>query len=84
MEEFQMSIGLGVFLVVVGAILTFAVDASVDFVNLDMVGYILMAGGAVVILLGLVFTLRKRKVSATTRTVNDGNEGLTQTERSVR
>lgn len=80
-----MSIGLGIFLIVLGAIFAFAIDpTTVSFIDLTMVGYILIAGGAVVTLLGLVFALRKRKVSSTTRTLNDGNEGITQTERSVR
>ena len=35
-----MYIGLGIFLIVVGAILTFALNASVDAVNLGMIGWI--------------------------------------------
>jgi hypothetical protein len=40
-----MSIGLGIFLMVVGAILAFAVDLTVPGVDLQLVGYILMGGG---------------------------------------
>jgi Domain of unknown function (DUF6458) len=43
----------GVFLIAVGAIITFALDLRVSGVNLDVVGWILMAVGA----LGLVVTL---------------------------
>ncbi len=55
-----MYIGVGIFLIVVGAILTFAVDtSSVDAVNLEMIGWICMAAGALAILLSLVLTSRR-------------------------
>jgi hypothetical protein len=53
-----MYIGLGIFLIVVGAILTFALNASVDAVNLEMIGWICMAAGALAILLSMVVTRR--------------------------
>jgi Domain of unknown function (DUF6458) len=46
-----MGIGVGIFLIVVGAILTFAVDATVAGLNLDVVGWILMLAGVA----GLIF-----------------------------
>jgi hypothetical protein len=54
-----MYIGVGIFLIVVGAILTFALNASVDAVNLEMIGWICMAGGALAILLSLVMSSRR-------------------------
>jgi hypothetical protein len=48
-----MGIGVSIFLLAVGAILTFAVEATVAGIDLDVVGVILMAVGA----LGLVMTL---------------------------
>ena len=54
-----MYIGLGIFLIVVGAILTFALNASVDAVNLEMIGWICMAAGVLAILLSLVLTSRR-------------------------
>ncbi|MFC8618630.1 DUF6458 family protein [Micromonospora purpureochromogenes] len=64
-----MGIGTSIFLLAVGAILTFALDASVGGVNLDVVGWILMAAG----LLGLVMTAlvwgRRRQVVTTTEPV---------------
>jgi len=54
-----MYIGVGIFLIVVGAILTFALNASVDAVNLGMIGWICMAGGALAILLSLVMGGRR-------------------------
>jgi threonine dehydrogenase-like Zn-dependent dehydrogenase len=48
-----MGIGASVFLIAVGAILTFAVDASVGGIDIDVVGWILMGAG----LLGLIVTM---------------------------
>ncbi|MBK5306303.1 MAG: hypothetical protein JJD92_06395 [Frankiaceae bacterium] len=49
-----MGIGASVFLLALGAILTFAIDReSVDIVNINMIGVILMLAGAV----GLAFTM---------------------------
>ncbi len=48
-----MGIGASIFLIAVGAILTFALDLSVGFLDLDVVGWILMAAGVV----GLFMTL---------------------------
>jgi len=50
-----MGLGVGIFLIAVGAILTFAVNATTSGVNLDTVGWILMAVGFAGVLLSLVF-----------------------------
>ena len=55
-----MGIGVGILLIVVGAILTFAVDATVTGINLDVVGWILMLAGAAGLILFLYFTQRRR------------------------
>lgn len=47
-----MGIGVSVFLIAVGAILTFALDLRVGFLDIDVVGWILMAAGV----LGLIMT----------------------------
>jgi hypothetical protein len=53
-----MGIGVGTLLIVVGAILTFAVDATVAGLDLDVVGWILMLAGVA----GLVlFVVRNRR-----------------------
>ena len=55
-----MYIGVGIFLIVVGAILTFALDATkVSGVDINMIGWICMAGGALAILLSLVMGGRR-------------------------
>lgn len=50
-----MGIGLSIFLVAVGAILTWAVSADVSGVDLNTVGVILMVVGAVGCVLSLAF-----------------------------
>jgi hypothetical protein len=47
-----MGIGASIFLIVVGAIITFALDFNVAGVDMDVVGWILMVGGVI----GLIFT----------------------------
>jgi nitrate reductase gamma subunit len=76
-----MSIGLGIFLLVVGAILVFALEVTVDWVDLNLVGYILMGAGAVIFVLGLVFLMRRRNSVSTTRTIADPVNGEQITRR---
>ncbi|MBK4346315.1 DUF6458 family protein [Lacisediminihabitans changchengi] len=77
-----MGIGTGIFLFVVGAILTFALNFQVTWINLDLVGYILMGAGVVVFVISLIFLLRRRSTVSTTRTGVDpsGTERVTQRE----
>jgi hypothetical protein len=59
-------LGTGIFLLAVGAILTFAVNAQVSGVDLDVVGWILMIVGALGILLEIaVWAPRRRRVVRT-------------------
>jgi hypothetical protein len=58
-----MGIGVGIFLIAIGAILAFAVDASVQGIDIEAVGVILMIAGAIGIVLDLiVFAPRRRSV----------------------
>jgi hypothetical protein len=50
-----MGIGISVFLLAIGAILTFAVDVTTQGVNLDTVGVILMIVGALGLLMSMLF-----------------------------
>jgi hypothetical protein len=50
-----MGLGVGIFLIAVGAILTFAVNNTSGAVNIDTVGWILMGVGLASILLSLLF-----------------------------
>lgn len=77
-----MGIGTGIFLIVVGAIIAFAVSLAVPGVDLHLIGYILMGAGAVVFLISIVLVTRKRSTVSTTRTAVDptGNEKITSQE----
>ena len=63
-----MGIGVSIFLVAVGAILTFALETDADGINLDTVGIILMIVGALGLLLSMVFwsSWRDRRAGNTT------------------
>jgi hypothetical protein len=50
-----MGIGISVFLLAVGAILTFAINVTAQGVNLDTVGVILMLVGALGLLMSMLF-----------------------------
>jgi hypothetical protein len=50
-----MGLGVGIFLIAVGAILTFAVNATSSAVDIDAVGWILMGVGLASVLLSLLF-----------------------------
>jgi hypothetical protein len=56
----SMGIGVGIFLIVVGAIMTLALDATLAGINLDVVGWILMLAGAAGLVLFFYFWNRRR------------------------
>jgi hypothetical protein len=69
-----MSIGVGIFLMVLGAILAFAVETDVPGINVNSLGAILLVIGLVVVLYSLLFwsTLTpwgRRRVAARRRLV---------------
>lgn len=55
-----MQIGSSLFLLAAGAILAFAVQDSINGVDLTMVGYILIAVGALGLIVSLVLSGRSR------------------------
>ena len=56
-----MAIGSGIFLIAIGAILAFALNESVDAVDLGMVGWILMGAGVLAVVISLVVSAQGRK-----------------------
>jgi membrane-bound ClpP family serine protease len=78
-----MSIGAGIFMFVVGAILAFALRVEASWIDLQLVGYLLMAGGVVTVLIGLVFLFRRRSAVSTTRSAGDPVSGERVTQRST-
>jgi protein-S-isoprenylcysteine O-methyltransferase Ste14 len=63
-----MTMGTGVVLFVIGAILAFAVNVETSFISLSTAGYILMIAGAVVFVIGLALAVRGRRTVTTART----------------
>jgi hypothetical protein len=61
-----MGIGASIFMLAVGAIITFAFNIRVGWLDLDVVGWVLMAAGALGVLLTLtIFSPRRRTVVST-------------------
>jgi hypothetical protein len=55
-----MGIGVGIFLIVIGAIMTFALDVTVAGIDLNVVGWILMLAGVAGLILFFYFWNRRR------------------------
>ena len=75
----------GILLLVAGAILTFAVERRAEGVDLQAIGWILMAGGALSLLVAMVqgaarLTERDRRVR-TERHVSDGGHHVVEEQR---
>ncbi|MDQ1083378.1 MULTISPECIES: DUF6458 family protein [Microbacterium] len=73
-----MSIGAGIALFVIGAILAFAVNLPNDYVSLPIIGYIMMGAGVLVFLIGIVMTVRRRQTDTVTRTEGVGGAQVTR------
>ena len=79
-----MGIGSGIALIVIGAILAFAVNVELGgFVDLSLIGYILMGAGVVVFLISLVLMMRRRQSVSTTRSAVDPASGEQVTRRTT-
>lgn len=68
-----MRFGTGIFLLALGAILAFAVQADLPYISLDVAGYVLMACGVV----GIIWAIsasQRRRVSET-RVAQDPTSG---------
>ncbi len=67
-----MGIGVSIFLIAVGAILTFAVEATVSGVSIQTIGVILMIAGALGLIVALmIFGPRRRAGVVEERVVDD-------------
>ncbi len=75
-----MGIGLGVFLIIAGAVLAFGVKANLNHFDLPTIGFILMGGGVLVILLSLlIFMPRTRRARSTAITTDAyGRQGVSE------
>lgn len=70
-----MSIGFGIFLIVVGAVLAFALNVQVDWVDLDLVGYLLMGAGVIITIIGIALLARRRTTRSVSSTTVDPQSG---------
>jgi membrane-bound ClpP family serine protease len=77
-------IGLGIVLVVIGAILVFAVEATVQGIDLTTVGWIVLGAGVLVFLIGLVMAIPRRRRARTTAVTTDQYGRQYVTERDDR
>ncbi len=64
-----MGIGVSIFLLAIGAILTFAVEASISGLDINVVGIILMISGAIGLLLTMLVFGRRDTTVAQDRVV---------------
>ncbi len=72
-----MSIGAGIFMIVVGAVLAFAIDPNLGggVANLDLIGYILIGAGVLVTIIGTAFMFKKRKTTTAVSSSVDNATG---------
>jgi hypothetical protein len=67
-----MSIGGSVFLIAAGAILRYAIKDTLDWVNLDVVGLVLMIAGAVGLVASLIWAAIVSRRTVVTDRYDDG------------
>ena len=67
-----MSIGGSVFLIAAGAILRYAIKDTLDWVNLDVVGLVLMIAGAVGLVASLIWAVIVSRRTVVTDRYDDG------------
>jgi len=75
---------IGVILVVAGAILTFAVDRAVEGVDLKVIGWILMGGGALSLLIAAIqgagwMSMSNTKLHTERHVTDDGQHYVEET-----
>ncbi|WP_022906532.1 DUF6458 family protein [Curtobacterium sp. B18] len=78
-----MRIGSSIALIVIGAIIAFAVDYQVAGVNLNLIGFILMIAGVVLLIISLAVAFGGHRTTTTTRSGIDpaSGEQITQQDR---
>ena len=75
---------IGVILVVAGAILTFAVEKTVEGVDLDVVGWIMMGGGALSLIIAAIqgagwMSMSNSKLHTERHVTDDGKHYVEET-----
>ncbi|MGH3738244.1 MAG: DUF6458 family protein [Micromonosporaceae bacterium] len=68
-----MGIGGSIFLVAIGAIIAFGVKQDLSWLDLDVVGWVLMISGAAGLVLTIAFWMTRRKASVAEQYQRGGN-----------
>lgn len=79
-----MGIGIGIVLLVVGAILAFAVNAQVVGIDINVIGFIVMTGGPLALIIGLMIQLPRTRRNRSTAITTDQAGRQYVTERDDR
>jgi len=58
-----MALGSGIFLIVIGAILAFAVNVETSVVDLQVIGWICIAAGVIALIVSLVANAQARRTT---------------------
>lgn len=72
-KERLVSLGLGIFLLVVGGICAFGIRDQWSVIDLTAIGYVCMAVGVLAIILSLVLGMQRRRRASTTYVERDDN-----------
>jgi small neutral amino acid transporter SnatA (MarC family) len=75
-----MGIGSGIFLFIVGAIIAFALNFNVEWVDQNLIGYLFMGGGIVVFLISLFMVFKKRSTTIRSQSEINPRAGIKNTE----
>jgi tetrahydromethanopterin S-methyltransferase subunit D len=78
-----MGIGVGLVLIAIGAVLTFAVNATFSGFSISTIGVILMVVGAVGVLIDLAIFMPRRRAVTTTAAVDPYAAGSPAARRTV-
>jgi len=76
---------LGIILIVAGAIVAFGISTAVDGVDLTAIGYIMMAGGLLALVVAAIqgagyMTLRRNRVHSERHVSSDGQHVVEESE----
>jgi hypothetical protein len=77
--------GLGIILLVAGAIVTFAIDRQAEGVDLAALGWILMAGGGLALIVGMIqglgwMSMNNTKMHSERHVSDDGHHVVEETK----
>ena len=83
----NMFAAVGIILLVAGAILAFAIEREAEGVDLQLVGWIMIAGGGLALVVGLIqgagfMSLNKTKMRSERHMSSDGKHVVDETETS--